>query len=227
MRKDSPKLKQEIDAFAKEHVWGTQLGNDLVRKYTGSTRFLTDARSTDATKRYLELVDLFRKYSDQYSLDYMLMMAQAYQESRLKQTARSPVGAVGVMQIMPATGAELGVGDINQLEPNIHGGVKFIRSMIDQHFASDSVTTLNQALLALAAYNAGPGRVQRLRTEAAKQGLDPNIWRNNVELIAARRIGAETVTYVANIYRYYVAYRLAELEAEARQKQKEKVGAGE
>ena len=227
VRKDSPKLKQEIDAFATEHVRGTQLGNELVRKYTGSTRFLTDARSTDATKRYLELVDLFRKYSDRYSLDYMLMVAQGYQESRLKQTARSPVGAVGVMQIMPATGAGLGVGDINQLEPNIHGGVKFIRSMIDQHFASDSVTPLNQALLALAAYNAGPGRVQRLRAEAAKQGLDPNIWRNNVELIAARRIGAETVTYVANIYRYYVAYRLAEMEAEARKKQKEKARAGE
>jgi membrane-bound lytic murein transglycosylase MltF len=137
------------------------------------------------------------------------------------------VGAVGVMQIMPATGEGLGVGDIHQLEPNIHGGVKYIRLMIDEHFANDSVTLLNQTLLALAAYNAGPGRVKRLRAEAAKQGLDPNIWRNNVELIAARRIGEETVNYVANIYRYYVAYRLAEVEEEARKEERERVRGGQ
>jgi membrane-bound lytic murein transglycosylase MltF len=227
VRKGSPKLKQEIGEFATKHVWGTGLGNTIVRKYTGSTRFLTDARSPDATKRYLQVVDLFRKYADRYSLDYQLMIAQGYQESRLKQHARSPVGAVGVMQIMPATGEGLGVGDIQQLEPNIHGGVKYIRLMIDEHFASDSVTLLNQTLLALAAYNAGPGRVKRLRAEAAKQGLDPNIWRNNVELIAARRIGEETVNYVANIYRYYVAYRLAEVEEEARMEERERVRGGQ
>ena len=73
---------------------------------------MTDARSPDATKRYKQVVDLFRKYGDQYSLDYLLVLAQGYQESRLKQSARSPVGAVGVMQVMPATGEELGVGDI-------------------------------------------------------------------------------------------------------------------
>lgn len=220
IRKGSPKLKLEIDEFAKGHGQGTLLGNRLIKKYTGSTRFLTDARSPDATKQYLQVVDLFRKYADRYSLDYQLMIAQGYQESRLKQSARSPVGAVGVMQIMPATGEGLGVGDIHQLEPNVHGGVKFIRSLIDQHFASDSITLLNQTLLALAAYNAGPGRVKRLRAEAAKQGLDPNVWRNNVELIAARRIGAETVTYVANIYRYYVAYRLAQMEEDARREER-------
>jgi membrane-bound lytic murein transglycosylase MltF len=165
------------------------------------------------------VVALFRKYGDRYSLDYLLMMAQGYQESRLDQSVRSPVGAVGIMQVMPATGKSLGVGDIKQLEPNIHAGVKFIRSLIDQYFASDSITPLNQMLFAFAAYNAGPSRVSRLRAEAASKGLDPNVWRNNVELIAARRIGAETVTYVANIYKYYVAYKLTQREAEERQEQ--------
>ncbi len=223
IRKGSPKLKQEIDEFANKHVWGTELGNKIVRKYTGSTRFLTDARSAEATKRYRQVVDLFRKYADRYSLDHQLMLAQGYQESRLKQSAQSPVGAVGVMQIMPETGAGLGVGDIHHLEPNIHGGVKYIRQIIDENFAGNSITLLNQTLFALAAYNAGPGRVKRLRAEAAKQGLDPDIWRNNVELIAARRIGEETVTYVANIYRYYVAYRLAEMEENARKEERERL----
>ena len=223
VRKESPKLKQEIDEFAKGHGQGTTLGDKLIKKYTGSTRFLTDARSPEATKRYKQVVDLFRKYGDQYSLDYMLVLAQGYQESRLKQSARSPVGAVGVMQVMPATGEELGVGDINQIDPNIHAGVKYIRLMIDQNFASDSIDPLNQTLLAFAAYNAGPGRVRRLRAEAARMGLNPNVWRNNVELVAARRIGAETVTYVANIYKYYVAYRLVQREQEEREEEIERL----
>ncbi len=223
IRKGSPKLKQEIDEFAKSHGQGTMLGNSLVKKYTGSTRFLTDARSPDASKRFQQVVELFRKYADQYSLDYLLVLAQGYQESRLKQSARSPVGAVGVMQVMPATGEELGVGDINQVDPNIHAGVKYIRLMIDQNFASDSIDPLNKTLLAFAAYNAGPGRVRRLRSEAAKLGLNPNVWRNNVELVAARRIGAETVTYVANIYKYYVAYRLVQLEQEQREQELERM----
>jgi membrane-bound lytic murein transglycosylase MltF len=223
VRKGSPKLKQEIDEFAKGHGQGTTLGDKLVKKYTGSTRVLTDARSPEATKRYQQVVDLFRKYGDQYSLDYLLVLAQGYQESRLKQSAQSPVGAVGVMQVMPATGEELGVGDIHQIDPNIHAGVKYIRLMIDQNFASDSIDPLNQTLLAFAAYNAGPGRVRRLRAEAARLGLNPNVWRNNVELVAARRIGAETVTYVANIYKYYVAYRLVQREQEERKEEIERL----
>jgi membrane-bound lytic murein transglycosylase MltF len=226
IRKGSPKLKQEIDEFARGHGQGTLLGNSLIRKYAGSTRFLTDAKSPEATKRFRQVVDLFRKYGDRYSLDYLLVMAQGYQESRLNQNVRSPVGAVGVMQVMPATGKELGVGDIQQLEPNIHAGVKFIRELIDQNFAKDSMDALNQTLFAFAAYNAGPGRIERLRAKAASQGLNPNVWRNNVELVAARAIGAETVTYVANIYKYYVAYKLTQSEEAAREQQRERLRAG-
>jgi len=225
IRKGSPELKQEIDEFAKGHGQGTLLGNTLIKKYSGSTRFLTDARSSEATKRYTQVVDLFRKYGDQYSLDYLLMLAQGYQESKLNQGVQSPVGAVGVMQVMPATGKQLAVGDIHQLDPNIHAGVKYIRSLIDRYFASDSIDPLNQTLLAFAAYNAGPGRIQRLRSEAASQGLDPNVWRNNVELVAAKDIGAETVTYVANIYKYYVAYRLAQTEQDARKQERDRLRA--
>jgi membrane-bound lytic murein transglycosylase MltF len=226
IRKGSPKLKQEIDEFARGHGQGTLLGNSLIQKYAGSTRFLTDAKSPEATKRFRQVVDLFRKYGDRYSLDYLLVMAQGYQESRLNQNVRSPVGAVGVMQVMPATGKELGVGDIQQLEPNIHAGVKFIRELIDQNFAKDSMDALNQTLFAFAAYNAGPGRIERLRAKAASQGLNPNVWRNNVELVAARAIGAETVTYVANIYKYYVAYKLTQSEEAAREQQRERLRAG-
>ena len=127
-------------------------------------------------------MELFRKYGDQYELDYLLMMAQGYQESRLDQNAKSPVGAIGVMQVMPATGKEMNVGDITQLEPNIHAGVKYMRFMMDQYFKDEPMDRLNKGLFAFASYNAGPGRIRSLRKEAAKRGLDPNVWFNNVEL---------------------------------------------
>ena len=133
------------------------------------------------------------------------MMAQGYQESRLDQKAKSRVGAVGVMQLMPATGAQMKTGNIRELEPNIHAGVKYTRHVIDHYFKDEPMDDLNKTLFAFASYNAGPGRVRSLRKAAEKSGLDPNVWFNNVELVAAKKIGSETVTYVSNIFKYYVA----------------------
>jgi membrane-bound lytic murein transglycosylase MltF len=156
-------------------------------------------------------------------MDYLLMAAQGFQESQLNQDAKSPVGAVGIMQVMPSTAKDLKVGDITELEPNIHAGVKYMRFMIDQYFANEPMDRLNKGLFAFAAYNAGPGRVQGLRKEAAKRGLDPNVWFDNVEIVASERIGRETVTYVSNIYKYYIAYKLIVEDLEARQKAREEV----
>jgi membrane-bound lytic murein transglycosylase MltF len=150
-----------------------------------------------------------RKYSDQYELDYLLMAAQGYQESGLDHGRRSQVGAVGVMQVMPKTGAELKVGDVRQLEPNIHAGVKYIRFMMDRYYADEPMDPLNKGLFAFASYNAGPARIRQLREKAAARGLDPNRWFNNVEIVAAESIGRETVQYVSNIYKYYLAYQMA------------------
>jgi membrane-bound lytic murein transglycosylase MltF len=120
------------------------------------------------------------------------------------------------MQIMPETGAELKVGDITQLEPNIHAGIKYMRTVRDFYFANEPMDDMNKALFTFASYNAGPGRVRQLRREAEKRGLNPNIWFGNVEQVASERIGRETVTYVSNIFKYYIAYRLVLEEAERR-----------
>jgi membrane-bound lytic murein transglycosylase MltF len=151
-------------------------------------------------------------------MDYLLMIAQGYQESLLDQNAKSDVGAIGVMQLMPATGKEMNTGDVTQLEPNIHAGIKYVRLVRDQFFESEPMDTRNKILFSFAAYNAGPARIQKFRKEAEKRGLNPNIWFNNVELIAAQRIGKETVTYVANIYKYYYAFTLVEEQRAAKEK---------
>jgi membrane-bound lytic murein transglycosylase MltF len=153
-------------------------------------------------------------------MDFLLMLAQGFQESGLDHAVKSPVGAVGVMQVMPATGKELKVGDIGQLENNVHAGVKYMRFVIDEYYKDEPMDDLNKGLFAFASYNAGPNRMRQLRAEAQKRGLNPNLWFNNVERIASERIGRETVTYVANIYKYYVAYRLSMEEMQQRQKAK-------
>jgi membrane-bound lytic murein transglycosylase MltF len=207
-RQNSPKLKAAVDAFAKTHRQGTAFGNTVIRKYLGSTQFVKSATADEEMKRFRALGQLFRKYGEKYSMDYLLMMAQGFQESRLDHAARSQVGAIGVMQVMPATGKDMKVGDIAQLEPNIHAGVKYIRFMIDQYYKNEQMDPVVKGLFAFASYNAGPGRIRQLRRETAARGLDPNRWFNHVEVLAAEKIGAETVTYVSNIFKYYVAYRL-------------------
>lgn len=221
IRKDSPKLKVVLDDFVRRHGQGTTFGNSIVKRYVKDHKFVKNALGEDERKRFGNTVELFRKYGTRYQVDYLLMIAQGFQESGLDQNAKSAVGAVGVMQVMPATGKELNVGDISQVDANIHAGVKYIRFMIDQYYAKEPMTPLNKGLFAFAAYNAGPGRIAQLRREAAKRGLDPNRWFNNVELVAADKIGSETVNYVSNIYKYYTAYKLLMAQDQERQKARE------
>ena len=207
-RKNSPKLAAALNPFMEKNRVGTSFGNQQLTKYLKSVKWVKAATDPEEIEKFHRLADFFRKYGDQYNIDWLLMMAQGYQESRLDQGAKSSVGAIGVMQIMPATGKELKVGDIRREEYNIHGGVKYIRFMIDQYYAKEPMTDLNKGLFAFAAYNAGPGRINQLRKDAAARGLDPNVWFDNVERVAAERIGRETVQYVSNIYKYYIAYTL-------------------
>jgi membrane-bound lytic murein transglycosylase MltF len=218
IREGSPQLKAAVDAFVARHAQGTTVGNALLVRYLTSAKYVKDAASESERQKFLAVVAYFQKYGDKYDVDWLLMGAQGYQESQLNQAARSKTGAIGVMQVMPATGKALGVGDIRKVEANIHAGVKYMRWMIDQYYGKEPMTKLDKALFAFASYNAGAGRIAQLRKEAAKRGLDPHVWFNNVEYVAAEKVGAETVTYVSNIYKYSIAYRLI-LDARAERKQ--------
>jgi membrane-bound lytic murein transglycosylase MltF len=208
IRKNSPQVRNALDGFLKKYGVGTAFGNTIRQRYLQNISFANNATAREDRQRFEALLSLFRKYGTQYSVDYLLMAAQGYQESRLDNGVKSRVGAVGVMQIMPATGKDLGVGDIAQLEPNIHGGVKYMRHLMDEYFADQPMDDVNKLLFAFASYNAGPARIRQLRRQAEKRGLNPNIWFGNVERIVSERIGRETVTYVANIFKYYIAYKL-------------------
>lgn len=214
LRKGCPQLKEAVGDFMARHGKGTLVRNMLLNRYMKSVKYLKDAASEAERKKFLAMKQYFQKYGDRYSVDWLLMTAQGYQESQLNQAVKSPVGAIGVMQIMPSTGKEMNVGDINEVEANIHAGIKYMRWMIDQYYGKEPMTKMDKTLFSFASYNAGAGRISALRKEAARRGLDPNVWFHNVEYVAAEKIGAETVTYVSNIFKYYIAYRLI-MEAQA------------
>jgi membrane-bound lytic murein transglycosylase MltF len=208
VRKNSPKLIAVLNPIISANKEGTLFGNEMLRRYLKSTKFVKNATSEAELRKFRELVEVFRKYAGKYDLDYVLMMAQGYQESQLDQSAKSGVGAIGIMQVMPTTAKELKVGDVKTVDANVHAGVKYIRFMIDQYFANEPLDPVNKTLFAFAAYNCGPGRLRQLRKETQSRGLNANVWFNNVERIAGERIGRETVQYVSNIYKYYIAYTL-------------------
>jgi membrane-bound lytic murein transglycosylase MltF len=171
---------------------------------------LQNASAEKDQKRFRDLVAVFEKYGKQYHFDPLMLAAQGYQESTLNQQTKSRVGAIGIMQVMPATGSSLKVGDIRKIEPNIHAGTKYMDQLMTKYFADANFDEQNRTLFAFASYNAGPGNIAKMRTETKKRGLDPDLWFNNVEIITAEKIGLETTTYVRNIFKYYAAYRLVQ-----------------
>ena len=220
MRKDNPKLLKAANTWIDKYGPRTSFGNQMIQRYTVNTKFVKNATSDAEMQRFQAIVGFFRKYGEEYGVDAVLMAAQGYQESGLNQNAKSSVGAIGVMQVMPKTGKELAVGDIRQVEANIHAGVKYIRYMMDTYYKDEPMDDLNKGLFAFAGYNAGPNRIKQLRIETKKRGLNPNLWFNNVERVVSEKIGRETVNYVANIYKYYVAYTLTLEQRDARLKAK-------
>jgi membrane-bound lytic murein transglycosylase MltF len=215
-RKNSPKLKVAVNEFVATIKKGTLLGNILFKRYLKENKWARNSLDPKEQKKFQQVVELFQTYADRYQFDWLMTGALAYQESQLDHSKRSQVGAMGIMQLLPTTAADKNVGipDIEKLESNIHAGHKYLRFLQDRYFSDPGINELNRTLFSFASYNAGPAKIASLRQEAEKQGLDPNVWFQNVEVIAAKRIGRETVQYVSNIYKYYISYKLARAKAD-------------
>jgi len=221
IRKDSPQLKAVLNEFDQQFVKKQNLQEARINAYMKRAKQIRDATAGDDYKRFQQTVALFEKYGSKYGFDPLMLAAQGYQESQLNQSAKSHVGAIGIMQVMPATGAELKVGDIRIAESNVHAGTKYMDRLMTKYFPDANFTENNRTLFAFASYNAGPGNISKMRKLAEQRGLDPNRWFNNVELVTSEKIGAETTTYVRNIYKYYVAYKLIEDAQAAQRKARE------
>jgi membrane-bound lytic murein transglycosylase MltF len=209
-RKDSPELRNLLNECIKSRAIGTLFGNTLVRRYLRNTKWVKNSTSTEEMKKFEAYVYYFQKYGDQYNFDYLMLVAQGYEESGLDQSRKNPSGAIGIMQVIPkyAAAPPISISNVEIAQYNIEAGAKMLRNIADTYFDDPKLDTLNRTLMVFASYNAGPNRIARLRKQAAREGLDPNKWFGNVELAVAKDIGQETVQYVNNIYKYYVAYKL-------------------
>src|SRR6201987_567501 len=212
MRKNNPQLKQLLDEFVASHGVGTSFGNTILRRYLKNAKWVKNSTSGKEMEKFRATIALFQKYAAQYDFDYLMLAAQGYQESMLNQNLRSRRGAVGIMQVMPryAAAPPINIANVGVADADIHAGAKMLRNIADTYFNDPKLNPLDRTMFVLASANAAPARVPRLRKQAAESGLNPDVWFENVELIAAKDIGQETVTYVRNIYKYYVAYKLAQ-----------------
>jgi membrane-bound lytic murein transglycosylase MltF len=216
VRKNNPLLLKELNDFIKTKHVDNAFAKVATEKYFKSKRYKKLSKSGISKRKFLSLKKTFEKYAEQYELDPLMLMAQAYQESHLKEKARSPVGARGIMQLMPATAREMNVGSIYNTDANIHAGIKYHKKLQEQYFNDDNIAKEDRSLFIFAGYNAGPNRINRFRKIAKARGLNPNKWFGNVEVIAAEKIGRETVHYIQNIYNYYVAYTMMNIQNEAK-----------
>ncbi|GBE38591.1 MAG TPA: lytic transglycosylase F [Nitrospirae bacterium] len=211
VRKNTPGLKDSLNKFVKSHRKGTLLGNIYFNRYYKDTKWINNPLSDKERENLNRHTELFKKYSEQYGFDWILVMALAYQESGLDNSKRSAAGAVGIMQIRPSTAADknIGIKRVNILENNIHAGIKYMAFLRERYFSDKDIRERDQIRFTLAAYNAGPAKIRKIRKSAQKMGLDPNRWFRNTELAALKHIGQETVRYVSNINKYYLIFRLA------------------
>lgn len=212
VRKDNPELAAAIRKASRKVREGTLLGNIFIERYFGSTQWIDNPLAKEDRRQFRRYADLFRKYGKRYDFDWIALVAQAYQESGLDHSAESPAGAVGIMQLLPSTAADpnVGIEDISSVESNIHAGAKYMSFLQDRYFADEELADIDRLAFTWAAYNAGPRKVRLMRQHAARAGLDPDQWFGHVEYAALDIIGQETVRYVANIYKYYIAYRLSQ-----------------
>ena len=204
-RKNSPQLTQVANAFIGANRKGSLLGNILTKRYFKANPWVRNPLNEDDTARLEELAGTFKAYADRYGIDWLLSAAQAYQESGLDQSQVSAAGAVGVMQLLPTTAADpnVGIADIDVVENNIHAGIKYKHFLRNRYFDDPELDMIDRWLFTLAAYNAGPARINRYRRRAETMGLDPDRWFRHVEQVS----NGETRQYVSNIFKYYISYQ--------------------
>jgi len=226
VRKSDKDLLYKLNVFHKKHKQGTKVGNVLFNRYYKNTKWINNPVSASSMKRLNQYQKSFIKYGKQYNIDWVMLTALGYQESKLNQKQRSSHGAVGVMQIKPSTAADKNIkikGVKGSSDKNIHAATKYLAFLRSRYFSDPKIAPLEQLAFTLAAYNAGPARIVQMRNKAKKVGKDPNKWFFNVEYVTRRYASSQPVDYVANIMKYYLAFK-STIDAEtARMKATEKL----
>jgi membrane-bound lytic murein transglycosylase MltF len=211
VRKENPELLTSLNSFNSQIKKGSLIGNILFKRYFENAKWIKNPLESQELRKLEEVRELIKKYAEMYGMDWLAIAAQSYQESGLDHSKKSPQGAVGIMQVLPSTAADrnINISDIEQLENNIHAGVKYLAYLRDNYFNDPEISQAEKIDFTIAAYNAGPAGVGKIRNRAEAMELDPNLWFFNTAHAALQMNYQETVTYVSSIHKYYIAYKLA------------------
>ncbi len=210
VRKENTALLSDLNDFIRKNKKGSLLGNILFKKYYQNSKWILNPVTEKEREKLHRLIAFFKEYGLRYNFKFLKLAAVAYQESGLDNSKRSSTGAIGIMQVLPSTASDkhINIKNIHLVQNNIHAGTKYLNYLRTRYFSASEIMPADRVYFSLAAYNAGPAKVNQIRRTASERGFDPNKWFFNVENIAAEVIGKETVNYVANINKYYVAYQL-------------------
>jgi membrane-bound lytic murein transglycosylase MltF len=203
--RDAPKLRASIDSFLKDYRSPSDQDAVFQRVYRGL--YKTQNPLGQLERQRLEKVrSVLQRHAEQQDFDWLTLAALAFKESTLNPAAQGSGGATGLMQITPAAARSVGVGNIQNLNNNVLAGAKYLASIRRNFFSSPQIDERERLGFVLAGYNLGPQRVQSLRAEARRRGLDANKWFFQVERIAMEQFGMGVVGYVNSVNKYYLAF---------------------
>ncbi|NOR15745.1 MAG: transporter substrate-binding domain-containing protein [Candidatus Aminicenantes bacterium] len=213
IRKNNPQLKASLNDFIKTIKKGTLLGNIHFKRYFKENPWVRKALDRKDLNKFSDYAPLFKKYGEKYGIDWMLIAALSFQESRFNPNAKSRYGAVGLMQVLPSTAKDMGIPNIESPEDNIHAGVKYLDFVRNRYFSDDILPMDERVRFTLASYNAGPANIRRSRNTTEQMGYDSAIWFGNVEMGTMKQVGSEPVQYVRNINKYYLSFLISDVVA--------------
>lgn len=205
LRKDASMLHASVDRFLQHYSAPDNQDAAFERVYRRLYRVQYPLDRT-GRQRLEKVRSTLQLHAQQQDIDWLNLAALAFKESTLNPSARGAAGATGLMQVTPATARSMGVTDIGKLDNNVLASAKYLANIRRKYFASPRLNERERMAFVLAAYNLGPQRVQTLRAEARRQGLNPDQWFFQVERVAMSTMGMGVVSYVNAVNKYYLAY---------------------
>ncbi|MDE1165657.1 MAG: transglycosylase SLT domain-containing protein [Pseudomonas sp.] len=205
VRRDASMLHATVDRFLQTYRTPSDQDAAFVRVY----RRLYQVHyplAKDDRQRLEKLRPVLQRHAREQGMDWLNLAALAFKESDLDPTVRGAGGATGLLQITPSAAQRVGVSNIQNVDNNVQAGAKYLSMIRRKFFASNQLNERERMAFTLAAYNIGPERVQAMRAEAKRRGLNPNQWFFQVERVAMEQVGMGPVSYVNSVNKYYLAF---------------------
>ncbi|MEJ5861703.1 transglycosylase SLT domain-containing protein [Pseudomonas farsensis] len=205
VRNDAPLLQVAVDRFLATYRAPDNQDAAFERIYRRQYRVHNPLARQDR-QRLAAVRAVLQKHGGEQQIDWLNLAALAFKESTLDPKARGAGGAHGLMQITPSAAQRVGVSNIGTVDGNVQASARYLALIRRKFFASPQINERERMAFTLAAYNLGPERVQAMRAEARRRGLNGNQWFFQTERIAMEQVGMGPVSFVNSVNKYFLAF---------------------